>query len=222
MLKLIIGNKRYSSWSMRPWVALTSTGVAFEEELIPLDQPGTAAELARRSPAGRVPVLLDGSLIIWDSLAICEYLHEKLPNAQLWPTDQAARASARSVCAEMHSGFQALRNDLSCRIYPPSVPVPKAVPGEAAQKDIARITSLFAELRHKFGAHSPSPGPYLFGRFGIADAFFAPVAIGRFRTYQVPLTGAAQEYVDALAEHPAVRAWVDGAHRETLRAPLHE
>ncbi len=218
MLKLIIGNKRYSSWSMRPWVALTSTGVAFEEELIPLDQPDTAAELARRSPAGRVPVLMDGPLCIWDSLSICEYLHEKLPEAELWPRDMAARAIARSVCAEMHSGFQALRNDLSCRIYPPSVPVPKAVPGEAAQKDIARITTLFAELRHKFG----QSGPYLFGRFGIADAFYAPVAIGRFLTYDVPLAGAAKEYVAALAEHPAVRSWVDGAHRETLRAPLHE
>ncbi len=100
--------------------------------------------------------------------------------------------------------------------------MPQVEPSALAKKDIARITSLFEDLRHKFGAHSLSPGPFLFGRFGIADAFFAPVVIGRFRTYQVPLMGAAQEYVDALAEHPAVRAWVDGAHRETLRAPLHE
>lgn len=218
MLKLIIGNKRYSSWSMRPWVALKSTGAAFEEELIPLDQPSTAAELFRRSAAGRVPILVDGPLVIWDSLAICEYLAEKLPDAALWPTEPAARAVARSACAEMHSSFAALRNDLSCRIYPPSMPVPKAIPSEAAHKDIQRIVALFIELRQRFG----QSGPYLFGRFSIADAFYAPVAIGRFLTYNVPLPEVAKEYVAALAAHPAVQAWVSDAHRENLRAPLHE
>lgn len=218
MLKLIIGNKRYSSWSMRPWLALKSTGAAFEEELIPLDQPSTASELYRRSAAGRVPVLVDGPLVIWDSLAICEYLAEKLPDANLWPTEAAARAVARSACAEMHSSFTALRNDLSCRIYPPSLPVRKVVTSEAAHRDIQRIVALFIELRQRFG----QSGPYLFGRFSIADAFYAPVAVGRFLTYNVPLPEVAKEYVAALATHPAVQAWVSDAHRETLRAPLHE
>ncbi len=218
MLKLIVGNKKYSSWSMRPWVALKSTFIPFEEEVIGLDLPDTADKISRVNAAGRVPVLLDGDLTIWDSLAICEYLNEKLPAAQLWPADPKTRAVARSVCAEMHSGFSALRNDLPMRIYPPSHPVPSCVPSAAAQKDIARITALFAELRQRFG----NGGAYLFGRFSIADAFYSPVVVGRFRAYGVPLFGIAKEYADTLADHPAVRAWVADAHKETLRAPQHE
>jgi glutathione S-transferase len=218
MLKLIVGNKRYSSWSMRPWVALKSTGVPFEEQVIGLDLPETAANIAKVNPAGRVPVLQDGDLTVWDTLAICEYLNEKLPEAQLWPLDARARAVARSACAEMHSGFQALRNDLAMRIYPPQLPVPKCVPGPDAQKDIARITALWTDLRAKFG----KGGPYLFGKFSIADAYYAPVAVGRFLSYSVPTAGVVKDYVDAVAAHPAVRAWVADAHAETLRAPKHE
>jgi glutathione S-transferase len=203
---------------MRPWVALKSTGVPFEEQVIGLDLPDSAEKIRRVSSAGRVPVLLDGALTIWDSLAICEYLSETLPAAGLWPKDPSARAVARSACAEMHSSFSALRNDLPMRIYPPSQRVPSCTPGEAAQKDIARITALFEELRGRFGQE----GPYLFGRFSIADAFYAPVAVGRFRSYGVPVSGVAKDYCEALVEHPAVAAWVSDAHHETLRAPLHE
>lgn len=218
MLKLIVGNKRYSSWSMRPWVALKATGEPFIEEVIALDLPDSSERIRRVNPAGRVPVLIDGDLRVWDSLAICEYLAERLPNAGLWPADPSARAVARSVCAEMHSSFLPLRNELPMRIYPPSQPVPACTPGEQAKSDIARITSLFADLRGRY----QDLGPYLFGRFSIADAFFAPVVIGRFAAYGIPLAGAAAEYAATLAEHPAVRAWVHDAHNETLRAPRHE
>lgn len=212
MLKLYVGNKRYSSWSMRPWVALKSTGEPFAEEVIGLDRPDSSARIRRVNPAGRVPVLLDGDLTIWDSLAICEYLAERLPSAGLWPADAQARAVARSACAEMHSGFLALRNELPMRIYPPSQPVPDCTPSEAAEADIARITALFVELRQRFG----SGGPYLFGRFSIADAFYAPVVVGRLAAYGVPLSGVVAEYSAALHAHPAVQAWVDDAHREAL------
>lgn len=218
MLEIVIGNKRYSSWSMRPWVVLQATGVPFVERVIPLDQPDTATRIAAVSEAGRVPVLIDGALTVWDSLAICEYLAEKFPDAALWPTDPAARAIARSACAEMHSGFQALRSELSCRIYPPSMPNPHREPGDASRADIARIVALWSELRRRFG----QGGPFLFGRFSIADAFFSPVAIGRFRAYGVTLPPEAEAYVSALEGHPAVAAWIAGAHAETLRAPLHE
>jgi glutathione S-transferase len=214
MLKLIIGNKKYSSWSMRPWLVLKHTGAPFEEEVIGLDLPETAAAIAKVNAAGRVPVLFDDGLKVWDSLAICEYLAEKFPAAQLWPAGVEARAQARSACAEMHSGFQAMRSDLSMRLT--LKPTPVLRPEVAA--DIARITALWVELR---GRHGQS-GPFLFGRFGIADAFFAPVAVGRFLPYGVALTGVAKEYVDALAAHPAVRAWVDGAQQETLRAKRYE
>lgn len=218
MLKLVVGNKRYSSWSMRPWVALKATGEPFTEEVIGLDLPDSSARIRRVNPAGRVPVLIDGDLTIWDSLAICEYLAERLPAAALWPLDRQARAVARSACAEMHSGFLALRNELPMRIYPPTQPVPACTPGEGAQADIARISALFAEVRRRFG----QAGPYLFGRFSIADAFFAPVVVGRFLAYGVSLSGPAAEYAAAIAEHPAVKAWVSDAHNETLRAPDHE
>lgn len=213
MLELVIGNKRHSSWSMRPWVALRATGVPFEERVIGLDLPDTAAEIAKVSPSGRVPVLFDGALRVWDSLAICEYLHEKLPDAGLFPRDAAARAVARSACAEMHAGFVALRTELPMRIYPPGEPVPAVSPSDAARADLARITSLWAELRARHGAG----GPFLFGAFGVADAFYAPVAVGRMLAYGVELDAPTRAYVDAVASHPAVAAWVAGAHGESLR-----
>lgn len=203
---------------MRPWVVLRATGAPFVERVIPLDQPSTADEISQVNPAGKVPVLQDGALTIWDSLAICEYLHEQFPEAGLWPAEAAARAVARSACAEMHAGFQALRGELPMRIYPPSREVPRVTPSEAAARDIARILALWEELRARFGAG----GPFLFGRFSIADAFFAPVAVGRFLAYRVPLSPVAAAYVEALAAHPAVAAWVADAHAETLRAPRYE
>ena len=211
MLELIVANKRYSSWSMRPWVALKHTGAPFNERIIGLDQPDTATAIAQVNPAGRVPALLDDGLLVWDSLAICEYLAEKFPAAQLWPEDSKARAQARSACAEMHSGFQALRNACPMKILPtpPSTPTIEA----PVAADIHRITTLWADLRSRWG----QGGPFLFGHFSNADAFFAPVAIGRFQAYGLPLPHSARAYVEALAAHPAVRAWVDDARTETLR-----
>jgi len=216
MLKLIVGNKKYSSWSMRPWVALKHAGAPFEEQVIGLDLPDTATNIARVNPAGRVPALYDDGLLVWDSLAICEYLAEKLPAAQLWPADVRARAQARSACAEMHSSFQALRTDFPMKLVTEKLSTPAIRPEVAA--DIARITALWTELRQRYG----QGGPFLFGRFGIADAYFAPVAVGRFLAYGLRLEGAVKDYVDAVAAQPAVKAWVDAARQETIRVRRYE
>lgn len=216
MLELIVGNKRHSSWSMRPWVALKHVGAPFTERVIGLDLPDTATEIKKVNPAGRVPVLRDGELLVWDSLAICEYLAEQFPAAQLWPADPKARAQARSACAEMHSSFQALRTDFTMKLFPAPLPTPAIRPEVDA--DIERITSLWAELRGRWG----QGGPFLFGHFTNADAFFAPVAVGRFKQYGLQLPELAQRYVAAVAEHPAVKAWVADAHRETLRVARYD
>lgn len=216
MLTLIVGNKKYSSWSMRPWVALKHTGAPFEEQLIGLDLPDTAATIAKVNPAGRVPALSDDGLLVWDSLAICEYLAEKFPAAQLWPADAKARAQARSACAEMHSGFQALRGDLPMKLVtePLSAPALRL----EVRADLSRLTALWTELRQRHG----QGGPFLFGRFGIADAYFAPVAVGRLLAYGLPLEGVVKDYVAAVAAQPAVKAWVDDARRETIRVRRYE
>ncbi len=215
MLKLVIGNKKYSSWSIRAYLTLLHTGAPFEEQVIGLDLPDTEANIRRVSAAGRVPVLIDGALTVWDSLAICEYLAEKFPQAKLWPEDPHARAIARSACAEMHSGFPALRGDLPMKIVEP-MPPPALRP--EAQADIARITALWADCRARFG----KGGPYLFGHYTIADSFYAPVAVGRFRTYSVPLESMARDYVDALEKNGAVQHWLRGARSESLRAARYE
>ena len=208
-LTLVIGNKNYSSWSMRPWLVLRQAGIAFEEVRIPLCQPGAEAELAKWSPSGLVPALHDGDVHVWDSLAICEYLHERFPDKQLWPADAAARAVARSVSTEMHAGFGALRQHMSMNIrarYPGM--------GRTAEclADIERIVAIWTACRARFG----SGGDFLFGRFGIADAMYAPVVL-RFQTYGVALAGAAQDYADAVLALPAVREWVTDALAETER-----
>ena len=215
MIKIIVGNKKYSSWSMRPWIALKHTGAPFEEEVIGLDLPDTDKNIRRYSAAGRVPILIDDGLTVWDTISICEYLAEKFPAARLWPEDPKARAVARSVCAEMHSGFQSLRGDLPMKLIEPlETPAIR----DETNADIKRITSLWTELRGKYG----QGGSYLFGHFTIADAFYAPVAIGRFRTYSVPLEGVAKEYVATLSKDQAVKAWLEGARQETLRAKRYE
>lgn len=168
------------------------------------------------NPAGRVPALLDGDLLVWDSLAICEYLAEKFPAAHLWPEDPRARAQARLACAEMHSSFPALRSELPMKILATPLSTPAIRPEAAA--DLERITTLWADLRGRWG----KSGPFLFGHFTNADAFFAPVAIGRIKAHGVPVPEGARAYVEAVAAHPAVKAWVDDAHRETLRASGHE
>jgi glutathione S-transferase len=213
MLKIVIGNKKYSSWSLRPWLVLQQAGVPFEEQVVALDLPDTDANIRRFSPSGRVPALIDGNLTVWDSLAICEYLNEKFPGKRLWPENGAQRAQARSICAEMHSGFANLRNDCSMKIvqqYPYKPLRPET------QKDVDRIVALWEECLRRNG------GPYLFGKDPcIADAFYAPV-VSRFRTYSIPLPAAAKAYCDTVWAWPPLQAWVEGAQKETLRAKLHE
>ena len=213
MLKIVIGNKNYSSWSMRGWLALELTGAPYQEILVPLDQPDTAERIRGFSPAGRVPVLQDGELAVWDSLAICEYLAERFPAAGLWPSDAGARATARAIAAEMHSGFQALRANMPMNIR---LHRPVAAPAAEVSADLARIRAIWRGLRAK----APD-GEYLFGRFGIADAMFAPV-VARCRTYGVALDGSEAAYADAVWRHPAVAKWVAGARAEGLSIPKYE
>jgi len=212
-LTLVIGNKNISSWSMRPWVAAVAFNIPFTEVRLLLDQPDTAANIANYSQAGRVPVLLAGEMTIWDSLAICEYLAEQFPDKHLWPQDVAARAMARSITAEMHAGFAALRNDMSMNIQA-SLPGRGRTPG--AQADIGRICEIWEECLARFGHHD-----YLFGDFSIADAFYAPV-VTRFKTYGVTLAPALQAYADRVLAHPAVARWVREALLETDPTPLHD
>jgi glutathione S-transferase len=212
-LTLVVGNKNISSWSMRPWVAAKAFGIPFTEVRVLLDQPDTATNIARYSHAGRVPVLLAGEITVWDSLAICEYLAEQFPDKHMWPQDVAARAQARSVVAEMHSGFAGLRSAMSMNIR-------ARLPGRGrtpdAQADIGRICEIWEDCLARFGHHR-----FLFGEFSIADAFFAPV-VTRFQTYGVALAPALQAYCERVLGHPAVAAWVEGALAETESTPLHD
>ena len=205
-MTLVIGNKNYSSWSLRAWLALRMAGLAFEEILIPLDQPETETRIHEHSSAGRVPVLHHGVLDVWDSLAICEYVAELAPAARLWPKDRVARATARSVSAEMHSGFAALRAALPMNIRAdrPGVEIAAEV-----QADIDRICAVWRNCCRNFGA----AGRFLFGEFSVADAFYAPVA-SRFHTYRVPVEKAAQDYIQALRSLPAMQEWAAAAAAE--------
>lgn len=207
MLTLVIGNKNYSSWSMRPWLLMRQTGIPFEEIRIPLYVPGSEIELAKWSPSSKVPALHDGNIRVWDSLAICEYLAERFPDRQLWPADAAARAVARSVSAEMHAGFGALREHMSMNIrarHPGQGRTPECL------ADIARILAIWTDCR----ARHSQDGDFLFGRFGIADAMFAPVVL-RFQTYGVALEGAAGAYARAILALPALQEWVADGVAET-------
>lgn len=205
MYTLIIGNKNYSSWSLRPWLALRAADIAFQEQKLGLFTPEFAQRLSTLTPAGLVPVLLDGEFAVWDSLAICEYAAEQHPHAGLWPAEPRARARARSLAAQMHSGFGQLRQLMPMNIE-------AHLPGldlSAAQDDIARVQALWRDTRAEFG----QAGPFLFGRFCIADAFFAPV-VSRFTTYDVPAAGAAREYMDAVLALPAMQDWMRDARAE--------
>jgi len=212
-LKLVIGNKNYSSWSMRPWVAMTAFNIPFEEIKIPLDQPETSSAIAEYSQAGRVPVLIAGETTIWDSLSICEYLAEQFPEKNMWPQNVAQRAMARSICAEMHSGFMDLRSAMWMNIRA-SFPGKGRTPG--AQADIGRISEIWEDCLSIGGAHQ-----FLFGEFSIADAFYAPV-IMRFHTYTVSLAPALQAYADRVQAHPAVAKWIAGAYEETACLPKYD
>jgi glutathione S-transferase len=204
--KLILGNKNYSSWSLRPYLALSHVGVPFDEVVIPLRHADTAERIAAHSPSGRVPVLVHGDLTVWDSLAICEYLADVFPEAKLWPADRAARATARSVSAEMHSGFAALRTDLPMNIRAER---PRRELFAEVQADIARIRKIWRDCRARFGAG----GRFLFGTFGVADAMFAPV-VTRFRTYGINLDGGEAAYADAVWHLPALQRWAEAGQKE--------
>jgi glutathione S-transferase len=206
-LTLIIGNKKYSSWSMRPWLFLQHHHIPFAEVRIPLFAANSRAALREYSPTGLVPVLQHGELTIWESLAILEYIAELYPQTRGWPADRRARALARAVSAEMHAGFINLRTNLTTNVI---ARYQWQECGEAVAADIARIEAMWAQCRHEHGNH----GPWLFGEFSIADAMFAPVAT-RFRTYNVPLAATSRDYVETVHQLPAFKSWYDEARRET-------
>lgn len=212
-LHLIIGNKNYSSWSLRAWIAMKHLGLQFSETIIPLDQPEFKEQVERYAPNGRVPVLMHGKLAIWDSLAICEYVAELTGHG--WPKDREARAVARSVCAEMHSGFANLRTEwpFNARARNRRTAL---TPGLEA--DIDRIEEIWTDCRHRFGKDR---GPWLFGEYTLADAMYAPVVV-RFNTYGAPLTEVARWYIATTLEDPALQEWLLAAKNETWSIPSYE
>ena len=197
---LVIGNKNYSSWSLRPWLAMKQLGIAFDEVRIPLYGPGAKDRILKHSPAGKVPILQDGKTVVWDSLAILEYLAEKHP--RLWPSDSAQRARARAVSAEMHSGFPNVRNHMSMNVR-------KRYPGKG------RTPEVMAEIERIKAIWSEARGPFLFGDFTAADAMYAPVVL-RFRTYDVSVN---KPYMDAMLALPAMKEWIEAAEREAESIP---
>jgi glutathione S-transferase len=208
-LTLVIGNKNYSSWSMRPWLAMKANDIAFEEVLVPL-YTGEADKrrLLGFTPSGKVPALIDGEVTVWDSLAIIEYLAERFPEARLWPLDRASRAHARAISAEMHSGFAALRNECGMNLHRP---VGAKSLSENARADIARVQQIWSDCRDRYG----SGGRYLFGAFSGADAMYAPV-VHRFRTYAIEVTPSARDYMSAMSALPAFEQWTSAGLAETL------
>ena len=213
-LRLIIGNKNYSSWSFRPWLAMKVTGIAFEETLISLEAADFKARVTAVSPAGRVPVLIDGDVVIWESLAILEYLADKFPAAGLWPKDAGARAHARAAASEMHAGFQPLRRLLPMNMWRP---VKARALDDAAKVDVARIEAIWDSCRARFGAR----GPFLYGAFGATDAMYAPV-VSRLHTYGVEVGATAQAYMRAMMALPAWNEWREAARREPWVLPHDE
>lgn len=220
MLRLIIGNKAYSSWSMRAWLAARHSGLDIDDVLIPLYEDGSAEEMRRYAPTGKVPCLMDGAVAVWDSLAICEYLAELAPDAGLWPRDRIARAVARSACAEMHSAFPALRKHMPMNVR-------KTLHGkgwpddagerQAVERDVARLEQLWEHLRTDYGT-AAGKGPYLFGHFTIADCFYAPV-VTRLVTYGVNPGPVGKAYMDAIMDNDHVRAWIADAQAEPWVLP---
>ena len=213
MIQLYIANKNYSSWSMRPWVLMRQAGIPFEEVMLPFDdfEPASAFKQGVRalSPAGKVPILVDGSLAVWDSLAIAETLAERFPDKHLWPADPAARARARSICAEMHAGFTGLRSHCPMNIEASLPEIGTLVWRDkpAVRTDVARIQAMWEELLAQHG------GPMLFGDFSIADAYYAPVCM-RLRTYALPVSPTVQAYIDRVTALPSVADWIAGALAE--------
>jgi glutathione S-transferase len=213
-LTLVIGNKNYSSWSLRPWIAMTVAGIAFDEVVIPLNAPDFKARLSKISGTGKVPVLIDGEMQVWESLAILEYLAEKFPAARLWPGDPAARAHARAIAAEMHAGFLPLRTACPMNMWRP---VKKLALNEATIANVRRIDAMWSECRARFSAG----GPFLFGTFGAADAMYAPV-VARLHTYAVEVSEPARAYMAAVMALPAWTTWVIAARQEPWVLPHDE
>lgn len=205
MLRLVIGDKHLSSWSLRPWILLKHLELPFEEVRLPLDTPRFRQEIGRYSPTGRVPVLLDGTVHVWESIAICEYVNEMAGGAA-WPADPAARATARAISAEMHAGFQALRTAWTLKAAATGLRVPLDA---TAQADHARIEAIWNECRRGYLGQ----GPWLFGTYSVADAMYAPIVL-RFNTYGAQLSGQAREYFEFALRDPWLLEWIRGAERE--------
>jgi glutathione S-transferase len=212
-LLLVLGNKNLSSWSLRPWLLMRHAGLAFRERVLPFETDGWRDTIVALSPSRRVPVLHHGDLVVWDSLAICEYVAESFPDAQLWPAARADRAIARAMSAEMHSGFPSLRRDLSMDVVARHR---RRAMSRETEDEVERVQQLWAECRARSGARGE--GPFLFGRFSIADAMFAPVA-WRFRTYDVAIADdAARAYYDTMLALPAMKEWERDATAEVEAA----
>jgi glutathione S-transferase len=208
-LKLVIGNKNYSSWSMRPWLALRANNIPFEEIFVPL-YTGAADKdrILGFSGSGKVPCLIDGDVTVWDSLSIIEYVAERFPETKLWPEDRRVRAHARSISAEMHSGFLPLRNECGMNLHRP---IGRVQLSEDARANVARIEQIWSECRARYG----KSGPFLFGAFGAADAMFGPV-VHRFRTYAIDVSPVAKAYMETMLALPAFAEWTKAGLAETI------
>jgi glutathione S-transferase len=213
-MKLVIGNKNYSSWSFRPWIAMKVAGIPFDEEVISLYVEGSREQILQHSPGGKVPILIDSETHVWESLAILEYLAEKFPNAGLWPADGPARAHARAISTEMHAGFGALREECGMSFWRPPA---KRTLSAAAQANVARVQEIWTAARAKYGAG----GPFLFGKFSAADAMYAPV-VQRFIAYQIDVSAPVQAYMQAMTALPAWTEWRRAALREAWVIPKFE
>ena len=213
-LRLVIGNKNYSSWSLRPWLAMRVAGLAFDEQVVSLSDPNFKKVVTQFSPAGQVPALEDGDVCVWETLAILEYLNEKFPAAQLWPADRAARAQARALAAEMHAGFAALRRECPMNMKRP--PKTHTLSAEA-RANVARIDAMWTDCRARFRGQ----GPFLFGRFSAVDAMYAPV-VSRFATYTIEVGPASLAYMEAVTALPAWQEWRAAALEEPWVLPVNE
>jgi glutathione S-transferase len=213
-LKLVIANKAYSSWSLRPWILLAHFKIPFEEIVVPLDLPDTRKRILKHAPTAKCPSLHDGLISVWESLAIVEYVAEKYPDRAIWPKAKAARAHARSLSSEMHAGFQALRQHCPTNFRRP---VRKLELTEAVEADVARIEEAWAHARRTYG----KAGPFLFGRFSAADAMFAPV-VNRLHVYDVKVKKATRDYMNAVMALPAWKAWINDAEAEEWRIEKYE
>jgi glutathione S-transferase len=213
-LKLVLANKAYSSWSLRPWILLMHFKIPFEEAVIPMDEPGTRANMLKYAPTGKCPSLHDGRIAVWESLAIIEYVAEAYPEKAIWPRGKAARAHARSLASEMHAGFGALREACPTNFRRP---VRAIALSDAVRADVARIEAAWAHARKTFGRG----GPYLFGRFSAADAMFAPV-VNRFHVYDVPVSKPTRDYMETIMALRAWKAWIADAEAEPWRIERYE